>query len=63
MIVLKAVVVALFATAATGVCAAECPRKDALGTSRVMTVDRKHFLVSALKASRKPCRWRTRKSS
>lgn len=50
MIVLKAVVVALFATAATGVCAAECPRKDALGTSRVMTVDPQAFPRVGLKS-------------
>ena len=54
MIVLKAVVVALFTTAATGVCAAECPRKDALGTSRVMTVDPQAFPRVGLKSFPQP---------
>lgn len=39
MTVLRAVLVALVATTATAARAADCPRKDALGTSRTMTVD------------------------
>lgn len=50
MIVLRAVLVALAATAATAVQAADCPRKDALGTSRVMTVDPQAFPRVGLKS-------------
>ncbi len=50
MIVLRAVVVALVAAAATGACAADCPRKDALGISRVMTVDPQAFPRVGLKS-------------
>ncbi len=50
MIVLRAVMVALVAGAATGASAADCPRKDALGTSRVMTVDPQAFPRVGLKS-------------
>lgn len=50
MIVLRTVLVALVAAAATGACAAGCPRKDALGTSRIMTVDPQAFPRVGLKS-------------
>lgn len=39
MIVLKAALVAIVAAMPAVACAADCPRKDVLGTSRVMVVD------------------------
>lgn len=50
MIVLRALVMALVAGAATGASAADCPRKDALGTSRIMTVDPRAFPRVGLKS-------------
>ena len=50
MTVLRAVLVALVATTATAARAADCPRKDALGTSRTMTVDPQAFPRVGLKS-------------
>jgi peptidoglycan/xylan/chitin deacetylase (PgdA/CDA1 family) len=50
MIVLKAVLVALVATTATAARATDCPRKDALGTSRIMTVTPQAFPRVGLKS-------------
>lgn len=50
MIVLKAGLVALAAVMATAAHAADCPRRDALGTSRVMTVDPQAFPRVGLKS-------------
>lgn len=50
MIVLRAVLVALVTAAATNARAADCPRKDALGTSRTMTVDPQAFPRVGLKS-------------
>jgi len=50
MIVLKAVLVALVATTATAARATDCPRKDALGTSRIMTVNPQAFPRVGLKS-------------
>lgn len=50
MIVLRAALVALAATTATAARAADCPRKDALGTSRVMTVNPQAFPRVGLKS-------------
>ncbi|CAN5178788.1 polysaccharide deacetylase family protein [soil metagenome] len=50
MTVLKAVLLALAAATATAAHAADCPRKDALGTSRVMTVDPQAFPRVGLKS-------------
>ncbi len=50
MIVLKAVIVALAAATATTAYAADCPRKDALGTARTMTVDPQAFPRVGLKS-------------
>lgn len=50
MILLRAVLVALAATAATAAHAADCPRKDALGTSRIMAVDPQAFPRVGLKS-------------
>jgi peptidoglycan/xylan/chitin deacetylase (PgdA/CDA1 family) len=50
MIMLRAVLVALVAATATVARAADCPRKDALGTSRVITVDPQTFPRVGLKS-------------
>jgi peptidoglycan/xylan/chitin deacetylase (PgdA/CDA1 family) len=50
MTMLRAILAALLAAAATGACAADCPRRDALGTSRVMTVDPQAFPRIGLKS-------------
>jgi peptidoglycan/xylan/chitin deacetylase (PgdA/CDA1 family) len=50
MIVLRAVLMALVAATVTSARAADCPRKDALGTSRVMTVDPQAFPRVGLKS-------------
>lgn len=50
MTLFKAVLVALAAATVTAAHAADCPRKDALGTSRVMTVDPKAYPRVGLKS-------------
>jgi peptidoglycan/xylan/chitin deacetylase (PgdA/CDA1 family) len=50
MILLRAALMALFAVAAGPARAAECPRKDTLGTSRVITVDPHAFARVGLKS-------------
>jgi peptidoglycan/xylan/chitin deacetylase (PgdA/CDA1 family) len=50
MIVLRAVLVAFVAATVTSARAADCPRKDALGTSRIMSVDPQAFPRVGLKS-------------